>query len=68
LLNNRFTIHHRGGTGERWILQGAQELRDTLSRFFGIEPAEPDDIAATAARIEKLTTEQGRDPFALDGS
>jgi N-hydroxyarylamine O-acetyltransferase len=68
LLNNRFTIHHRGGTGERRMLQGAEDLRDTLSRFFGIEPAEPHDIAAAADRIQKLAAEQNRDPFALAGA
>lgn len=68
LLNNRFAIHHRGGTGERRLLQGADELRDTLSRFFGIERAEPGDIAAAARRIEALAAGQNRDPFALAGA
>ena len=68
LLNNRFTIHHHGGMSERRILQGAEDLRDILSRFFGIEPAEPDDIATAAIRIEKLAAVQNRDPFALAGA
>jgi arylamine N-acetyltransferase len=68
LLNNRFTIHRRGGTSERRLLHGAGELGDVLSRFFAIEPADPGDIAAAARRIEALAAGQNRDPFALAGA
>jgi N-hydroxyarylamine O-acetyltransferase len=67
LLNYRFTVHRGGGSSERRTLRGAEELRDALSRFFGIEPADPADVVAAAARIEELAGEQRRDPFALGG-
>jgi N-hydroxyarylamine O-acetyltransferase len=49
LFNNKFTIRHTDGSVERRKLQGAEELGDVLTHYFGIDLPDPADIELAAA-------------------
>ena len=49
LFNDKFTIRHSDGSVERRKLQGAEELGDVLTHYFGIDLPDPADIELAAA-------------------
>jgi N-hydroxyarylamine O-acetyltransferase len=53
LFNDKFTIRHSDGNVERHKLQGAKELRDVLTHYFGIELPDPADIELAAGIAEE---------------
>lgn len=53
LFNDKFTIRHSDGSVERRKLQGAEELGNLLTHYFGIELPDPADIELAAAIAEE---------------
>src|SRR3984893_2261046 len=53
LFNDKLTIRHSDGSVERRKLQGAEELGNLLTHYFGIELPDPADIELAAAIAEE---------------